>query len=228
MRPGEAVSDGNGAPRWNWFGHASYTSWGYDWIGRGLHALRKKSSALPACVRGPSAFLFTVLANREQTLLGADLVHHGEELLATFARTCCLPGAAFSAFKVSPGRGALRAAVLALCCAITIDAASGCSACLRALMLEEMTSVPEITMCWHERTHTDPAATAFRALVRKVVTEVNTWRTARVKAPGRSRSGRQAQRLASNSGRGTARCSRRFPRSRQRSGAAARGVPLGR
>jgi DNA-binding transcriptional LysR family regulator len=40
---------------------------------------------------------------------------------------------------------------------------------LRALATPLPTHTVEIAMCWHERTHADPAARAFRALVRGVV-----------------------------------------------------------
>jgi DNA-binding transcriptional LysR family regulator len=37
----------------------------------------------------------------------------------------------------------------------------------------------EIAMCWHDRTHADPAASAFRALVREVVTKAQGLRRTR-------------------------------------------------
>ena len=44
----------------------------------------------------------------------------------------------------------------------------------------------EVAMCWHERTHADPAAVAFRALVRQAVT-----RSARSERAGRAKRARR-------------------------------------
>lgn len=43
---------------------------------------------------------------------------------------------------------------------------------LRAITAPAPAHSVEMAMCWHERTHADPAATAFRALVRRAVSEV--------------------------------------------------------
>jgi DNA-binding transcriptional LysR family regulator len=40
---------------------------------------------------------------------------------------------------------------------------------LRALVAPVSTPAVEMALCWHERTHADPAAVAFRALVRRAV-----------------------------------------------------------
>jgi len=40
---------------------------------------------------------------------------------------------------------------------------------LRALVAAVPTPAVEMALCWHERTHADPAAVAFRALVRRAV-----------------------------------------------------------
>jgi DNA-binding transcriptional LysR family regulator len=42
---------------------------------------------------------------------------------------------------------------------------------LRALVAPVSTPAVEMALCWHERTHADPAAAAFRALVRRTVLE---------------------------------------------------------
>jgi DNA-binding transcriptional LysR family regulator len=42
---------------------------------------------------------------------------------------------------------------------------------LRALAAPVSTPAVEMALCWHERTHADPAAAAFRALVRSAVLE---------------------------------------------------------
>lgn len=49
--------------------------------------------------------------------------------------------------------------------------AKGAALGLRAIALPSTLAPPpiELAMCWHERTHSDPAARAFRALVRDVV-----------------------------------------------------------
>jgi DNA-binding transcriptional LysR family regulator len=50
-------------------------------------------------------------------------------------------------------------------------AAKGPSLGLQALVSALPPHVTKLTMSWHERTHSDPAARAFRALVRGLVAE---------------------------------------------------------
>lgn len=44
---------------------------------------------------------------------------------------------------------------------------------LRALVAPVSTPAVEMALCWHERTHADPAAAAFRALVRRAVLDAD-------------------------------------------------------
>jgi DNA-binding transcriptional LysR family regulator len=44
---------------------------------------------------------------------------------------------------------------------------------LRALVAPVSTPAVEMALCWHERTHADPAAVAFRALVRRAVLDAD-------------------------------------------------------
>lgn len=53
----------------------------------------------------------------------------------------------------------------------TFVAAKGAALGLRILTRVPPQRIP-LAMCWHERTHADPAAAAFRALVRKTVLRV--------------------------------------------------------
>jgi len=48
-------------------------------------------------------------------------------------------------------------------------AAHGTQLGLRALVATVSRPAIEIALCWHERTHADPAAVAFRDLVRRAV-----------------------------------------------------------
>jgi DNA-binding transcriptional LysR family regulator len=50
-------------------------------------------------------------------------------------------------------------------------AAKGASLSLRPLVTSLPPDTTKFAMSWHERTHADPAARAFRTLVRSIVTE---------------------------------------------------------
>jgi DNA-binding transcriptional LysR family regulator len=50
-------------------------------------------------------------------------------------------------------------------------AAKGASLDLRPLVTSLPSHTTKFAMIWHERTHADPAARAFRTLVRNIVTE---------------------------------------------------------
>ena len=52
---------------------------------------------------------------------------------------------------------------------VSLLAVRGTQLGLRALDAAVPTPPIEMVLCWHERTHADPAAVAFRALVRRAV-----------------------------------------------------------